>query len=103
MVASVTVAAQVPPAMRDEIHAWMDGEFGKFGPSRSEAIRHLLRRGLDADRSVARKQEQLLLPPPASAKATTPHTLTELAALIRAAAETNPFVRPLADLLEGRI
>lgn len=44
----------------------------------------------------------LLLPPPAPEPAAPP-TLSDLAALIRKTAETNPFVRPLADFIEGRI
>lgn len=44
----------------------------------------------------------LLLPPPAPEPAAAP-TLSDLAATIRKTAETNPFVRPLADFIEGRI
>ena len=44
----------------------------------------------------------LLLPPPAP-EPEKPLTLSDLAALIRKTAETNPFVRPLADFIDGRI
>lgn len=46
------------------------------------------------------EQAPLLLPPPAEKPAP---SLTELADLIRKTAETNPFVRPLADMLEGKM
>ncbi|WP_127091949.1 hypothetical protein [Aquabacter cavernae] len=103
MAASVTVAAQVPPTMVEEIHAWMEKEFGPVGPSRSEAIRRLLRQGLDACQWASTRQEPLLLPPPFPSEDSAALTLTEVATLIRKAAETNPFVRPLADYLEGRV
>ncbi len=47
-------------------------------------------------------EQPLLLPPPAP-EPVAPPTLSDLAALIRKTAETNPFVRPLADFIEGRL
>lgn len=73
--------------------------------SRSEAIRILVQAGLSAESQPLRTKvepfqpQQILLPPPTPK----PHTLTELVALIRETAETNPFVRPLADMLEGKV
>ena len=88
----------------DQVRRFDDFFFATRAKSEAEALRRLIDLGLMASNTAPAKEPRLLLPPPAPAKEPDPApTLTELAALIRATAETNPFVRPLADLLEGRI
>ena len=74
--------------------------------SYSEALRVMVSMGLDeyfvTGSRTKRAEPPLLLPPPAPEPAAAP-TLSDLAALIRKTAETNPFVRPLADFIDGRI
>ncbi len=84
--------------------------------TRTSAIRVLIGLGIhaasddieasDALRAAATKhtaREPLALPPPPATEPAAPPTLSDLAALIRTTAEANPFVRPLADFIEGRI
>lgn len=68
-------------------------------PQSSPVVHYLVELGLRAHDASTNKGAPLLIPPPAPKTA----TLTELAALIRETAETNPFVRPLADFLEGKV
>lgn len=79
----------------DEWQAWRGPTF----KNRSEAIRHFVSKGLEEASRVPAGPRLLPAPPPAPQ----PPTLLELAAMIRKTAETNPFVRPLADLLEGNV
>ena len=94
------------------VEKWIDRQ-GWFIRNMSSALRFLIFRALDvygprtaldnveAGEAVS-AEPPLLLPPPAPEPAATP-TLSDLAALIRKTAETNPFVRPLADFIDGRI
>lgn len=91
---------------RDEFERLEEFIRRDYRHSYSEALRVLVSMGLDeffaAETSQRRAEPPLLLPPPAPEPAAAP-TLSELAALIRKTAETNPFVRPLADFIDGRI
>lgn len=91
-------------ALTEDLYQALHDYAWKARIKRSEAIRHLILLGLEAREEEPRPYNStpLLLPPPAQPAPEVP-TLTELAALIRKAAEVNPFVRPLADCLEGRV
>lgn len=84
---------KMPYAFLAEIDAWGRPR----GIARATAIRMLIRAGLDNPPLVAAPPADDPSPPAEAL------TLTDLAALIREVADTNPFVRPLADLLDGRI